>query len=221
MLLSDRQMSLVRYHALSVEKQRAVKAVSKVIANTYNLGRKQALVGTVRMWFGEREVFVQIMKRTNVADNLGEEWYTALFGILDVPSQERIKYMHEHLGPSFPISKLPRAFVKDTFGFEHMEARFRLTDADPRPLITPQWREENKDEWKRLWDNREEECPVCHEKPDMWDSPMNSDVPTRCTHWACVSCWAMIAEHDNRCPICRDKVEAWFVAQRVQTGQRL
>ena len=39
---------------------------------------------------------------------------------------------------------------------------------DTRPLITPQWREENPEEWNRLWQNPDE-CPVCHETPDMYD----------------------------------------------------
>jgi len=210
--MSDKQM-LQRYRDLPVEEQRAVKAVSKVMADTYNVGHKKALVMAVRTWFEDREVFMQIMKNTNIEGLFGEEWYTALFGILDMNSQERIKYMHERLGPSFPISKLTMAFVKDLANFEHEESRFRLADTDPRPLITPQWSEENKVEWMRLFHDRGEHCPVCHEKPDIWDSPMNSDVPTRCTHWACVSCWAMILQHDKRCPICRDHLEAWFASK--------
>ena len=82
---------------------------------------------------------------------------------------------------------------------------------DPRPLITPQFREQNREEWLRLWNlNRMEECPVCHEKPDMWDIPMNSDIPTRCTHWICVECWSRINDRDKRCPICRDDLTDWL-----------
>ena len=82
---------------------------------------------------------------------------------------------------------------------------------DTRPLITPRWREENGEEWDRLWNlNRTEECPVCHEKPDIWDGPMNSDVATRCTHWACVFCWERIAQRDKRCPVCRDDLSEWL-----------
>ena len=73
------------------------------------------------------------------------------------------------------------------------------SSADTRPLITPRLREENRQEWDRLWNlNRTEECPVCHEKPPVWDGPMNSDVSTRCTHWLCVPCWARIAARDKR-----------------------
>ena len=51
---------------------------------------------------------------------------------------------------------------------------------------------------------------MCHEDPDIWDCPMNSDVPTRCTHWLCVGCWARIAGRDQRCPICRDDLSVWL-----------
>ena len=82
---------------------------------------------------------------------------------------------------------------------------------DTRPLITPRMQVENTQEWDRLWRlNMTEECPVCHEKPDIWDGPMNSDVPTRCTHWACMICWERIARRDKRCPICRDDLTDWF-----------
>ena len=81
---------------------------------------------------------------------------------------------------------------------------------DERPLITPQFREENEAEWDRLWHSRPDECPVCHEKPDIWDGPMNSDVPTRCTHWACTECWDQVTDRDQRCPICRDDLSVWL-----------
>ena len=82
---------------------------------------------------------------------------------------------------------------------------------DARPLITPRWREENSEEWDRLWNlNRTEECPVCHRRPDIWDGPMNSHVATRCTHWACVYCWERIAQRDMRCPVCGDDLSEWL-----------
>jgi hypothetical protein len=81
---------------------------------------------------------------------------------------------------------------------------------DTRPLITPQWREENPEEWDRLWQTRPGECPVCFEVPEIWSGPMNSYIPTRCAHWACVGCWVRIAERDRKCPICRDDVSAWL-----------
>ena len=83
--------------------------------------------------------------------------------------------------------------------------------ADMRPLITPRWRDENPQEWDRLWNlSIRDVCPVCHERPDVRDGPMNSDVPTRCTHWACVGCWEQIAQRDMRCPICRDDLSHWL-----------
>ena len=84
------------------------------------------------------------------------------------------------------------------------------SSADTRPLITPRLREENRQEWDRLWNlNRTEECPVCHEKPPVWDGPMNSDVSTRCTHWLCVLCWTRIAARDRHCPIRREDLRLW------------
>ena len=69
------------------------------------------------------------------------------------------------------------------------------------------WREQHPQSWVRLWDrHRPEECPVCLQVPDLWDGPLNSDVPTRCSHWACVDCWARVAEYDGRCPVCREDV---------------
>ncbi len=50
---------------------------------------------------------------------------------------------------------------------------------------------------------------MCHEKPAVWDGPMNSDIPTRCAHWLCVPCWARIAARDRRCPICREDLTMW------------
>ena len=85
---------------------------------------------------------------------------------------------------------------------------------DERPLITLQLQEENREEWDRLWNlNEPEECPVCQERPDIWDSPMNSDVPTRCTHWACIECWDQITDRDQRCPICRDTLRVWLLGR--------
>ena len=103
-------------------------------------------------------------------------------------------------------------FEADAFRRMRRRVRQRTTaPADMRPLITPRWRDENPQEWDRLWNlSRFDVCPVCHERPDVRDGPMNSDVPTRCTHWACVGCWARIAQRDMRCPICRDNLSHWL-----------
>ena len=99
-------------------------------------------------------------------------------------------------------------FNSNAFVEEVVLPSFATTDT--RPLITPRWRQENSEEWDRLWNHRTEECPMCHETPDIWDGPMNSDVASRCTHWACVSCWARIAQRDKRCPVCRDDLSVWL-----------
>ncbi|MFX4226562.1 MAG: hypothetical protein ACFHHU_01310 [Porticoccaceae bacterium] len=82
---------------------------------------------------------------------------------------------------------------------------------DTRPLITSGMREENREEWDSLWNlNRPDVCPVCLARPDIWDSPMNSDFSTRCTHWVCIDCWAEISRRDRQCPICRDDLSEWL-----------
>ncbi len=97
---------------------------------------------------------------------------------------------------------------------------FETPSADTRPLITPRMREENRAEWDRLWNlNRTEECPVCQEKPAVWDGPMNSDIPTRCSHWICVPCWTRIAARDGRCPICREDLSTWIRCHDAGSGR--
>ena len=97
-----------------------------------------------------------------------------------------------------------------SFGEQVVAPNATTSSADTRPLITPRLREENRQEWDRLWNSHmTEECPACHETPAVWDGPMNSDIPTRCTHWLCVPCWARIAARDRRCPICREDLRLW------------
>ena len=83
---------------------------------------------------------------------------------------------------------------------------------DTRPIVSRRLQDENPEEWRRLWDlNRTGgQCDVCHEVPDVLDTPMNSDIPTRCTHWLCVRCWDRIARGDRRCPTCRDDLTNWL-----------
>ena len=107
--------------------------------------------------------------------------------------------------------KWHRAEISASMVEERLEFYAHAVDRDTRPLITPLMREHSPQEWDRLWNlNRTEECCVCHEKPDIWDGPMNSEVPTRCTHWACVCCWQRIAGRDRRCPICREDLSEWI-----------
>ena len=98
----------------------------------------------------------------------------------------------------------------DEMSDEEEEEDDEEEDEDTRPLITPRWRQENSEEWDRLWNLNRTECPMCHETEVIWDGPMNSDVASRCTHWACVSCWARIAQRDKRCPVCRDDLSVWL-----------
>ena len=82
---------------------------------------------------------------------------------------------------------------------------------DTRPLVTQRMFQEDREQYDRLWSmNEVEECPVCFERADVWDSPMNSDIPTRCTHWICVPCWETIATRNKRCPVCREDLSVWL-----------
>ena len=188
---------------------RAVKLVGKVVAGDGHMTTKRALAGSTKMWIDDRQMFARIMLRADIAGDGMEEWYSALFDILDEESRERIKKMHARSGDT-ALWRITWSFAKLPIAFQQQEEEFRRADADPRPLISLQWREENDDEWNRRWGNRPEECPVCLQKPYIWDGPMNSNIPTRCTHWACVLCWAEIKERDNRCPVCRDDVSQWL-----------
>ncbi len=86
---------------------------------------------------------------------------------------------------------------------------------DMRPVITSQWCQANNNWWLSLW-TKPAVCPVCHENPlakdDTWDSPITSELPTRCTHWACAGCWRQIASADRCCPVCHDDLEEWFAS---------
>ena len=138
-----------------------------------------------------------------------DKWYNIPANLLppdiDVAYVNFLAFMERHQAEFAPAPREARR------GRPYVDLRTR---GDTRPLITPQWREAHPDEWQRLWDERPEECPVCHERPDgvreVWDGPMNSDVPTRCTHWACVGCWQRIAGRDRRCPICRTSLRNWL-----------
>ena len=96
-------------------------------------------------------------------------------------------------------------------------AEVRVSETDARPLVTEQWHRENPEEWLRLWNqNAEGECPVCFrdfegESLDK-DCPMNSDIPTRCTHWLCTECWHDLAwQGGTRCPVCRDDISEFLM----------
>jgi hypothetical protein len=136
-------------------------------------------------------------------------WWMDMFGGRAGPEDRWYKIPDEHLH-----SGMVMAYVQFVAFMEQTGLFTASTPVPPprdeRPLITPQFREENEEEWDRLWNNRPDECPVCHESPDIWDGPMNSGIPTRCTHWACTECWKQISGFDKRCPICRDDLREWL-----------
>ena len=129
----------------------------------------------------------------------------------DAPENKWYKIPANLLPPNLAVAYVNFMAFLESHRAEFGPAPSRASrSADTRPLITPQFREAHPDEWQRLWDQRPAECPVCHETPDIWDGPMNSDVPTRCTHWACDGCWERIAHRDRRCPICGTSLRGWL-----------
>ena len=73
---------------------------------------------------------------------------------------------------------------------------------DPRPLTK-----------RALPTSTPEECADCHETAGcetVWRNPQQSQIPTRCNHYLCASCWEEVAMHDQRCPLCRTDVSEWI-----------
>ena len=154
-------------------------------------------------------------RRVMLANGIICDWMVDIFGgPLTVPPVSKwYQIPDEHLHPRLDVAYVNFIDFIEEVGLDVVQNIIDddHREPDPRPLITPQFREQNNVEWLRLWDlNRTEECPVCHERPDMWDMPMNSDIPTRCTHWICVECWSRINDRDKRCPICRDDLTDWL-----------
>ena len=103
-------------------------------------------------------------------------WLNALF-CHDV--WERPEYKWYKIPVHLLSSPLEVAYVNFTAFMErsgiyiNFAALAAAPRTDNRPLITPQWQAEHPEEWQRLWDQHpRNECPVCHEKPDIWDGPM-------------------------------------------------
>ena len=90
--------------------------------------------------------------------------------------------------------------------------QIKQTGDQSRVLVCPSLREENRALWDEMWSrNDEPNCPVCYHAHYMRDGPMNSDIPTYCTHWLCSSCWGEIKKRGGReCPICREDVSMWL-----------
>ena len=146
-----------------------------------------------------------------IANGMVVTWLVDMFGGPVPPENKWYKIPDEHLHSGMVVAYVNFVEFLEQVGMSGLVRSPEPARPDERPLITPQFREQNREEWDRLWNlNRTEECPVCHEKPDIWDGPMNSDVPTRCTHWACARCWVQINDRDKRCPICRDDLSDWL-----------
>ena len=82
--------------------------------------------------------------------------------------------------------------------------------------VDRQWIAQNLDRYKELLEKRPSECTVCYgplnEKDS--DSPLLSDLPSRCTHWLCTECWEKVASTNAECPICREDLSAWLLQQQ-------
>ena len=138
-------------------------------------------------------------------------WWMDMFGGRAGPEDRWYKIPDEHLHSGMVVAYVQFVAFMEQTGLFTASTPVPPPPRDERPLITPQFRRENRAEWDRLWTlNEREWCPVCFQKPEIWDGPMNSDTPTRCTHWACIDCWAQIAARDKRCPICRDDLSEWI-----------
>ena len=90
--------------------------------------------------------------------------------------------------------------------------------AGTRPVLSPHLQDVARPFWQEKWDqHKNDPCPVClaeHGGNDVWDGPMNSDIPTRCNHWLCTACWDGVANAGQgqvRCPVCREDVTDWAV----------
>ena len=82
--------------------------------------------------------------------------------------------------------------------------------------VNRQWIAQNLDRYKELLERRPTHCPVCYESfsgKDA-DSPLLSDMPSRCTHWLCKDCWKNVANTNAECPICREDLSPWLLQQQ-------
>ena len=79
--------------------------------------------------------------------------------------------------------------------------------------VNRQWIAQNLDRYKELLGRRPTHCPVCYESfsgKDA-DSPLLSDMPSRCTHWLCKDCWKSVAQNSAECPICKEDLRTWLL----------
>ena len=85
---------------------------------------------------------------------------------------------------------------------------------------------ENMEYWIELWeknqnyiiidDKRYKQCDLCKDNNYLnseiiFHGPMNSNIPSKCTHWACVDCWNKRFEnYQYKCPWCHEDLRAWM-----------
>ena len=87
--------------------------------------------------------------------------------------------------------------------------------------VNRQWTAQNLDRYKELLERRPTHCPVCYESfsgkdKANADSPLLSDIPSKCTHWLCKACWEKVASTNAECPICREYLSAWLLQQKSE-----
>ena len=79
--------------------------------------------------------------------------------------------------------------------------------------ITREWIVNNLATFQEILAQKQAECPICYESFEDKEatSPLLSDTPSKCTHWACKGCWEKISNHrGGLCPFCREDLRAWF-----------
>ena len=91
---------------------------------------------------------------------------------------------------------------------------------DTRPFIDRAWVSDNPEAYKELI-KHPTQCPICmidltegSTSANSANSPLLGEVASRCTHFACYSCWLEIWIRDQRsakCRICRTNVYRWLL----------
>ena len=91
--------------------------------------------------------------------------------------------------------------------------------------ITQDLYKTDRKKWNILWERNSnyeeidgekyEKCLIClnsmKDEPLIFDGPMNSDISSTCTHWACIDCWKQLWERGlHNCPFCRVSLCQWL-----------
>lgn len=85
---------------------------------------------------------------------------------------------------------------------------------------------ENRELWIKLWEKNEKyiiingvkykQCNLCKDNCKInsqliFDGPMNSNIPSKCIHWACINCWnKMYINNEYNCPWCNENLYLWM-----------